>query len=464
MSLAEVQDACAERLLANERFFDAVAILGPDAERVRFLGALLANISEPLNAALFGGFQEGKTHEVVLAHVTRPAFDCMMRFAAHLNPNLSADNVVPTLRAAEMYMINDLSDSCMTYIRHVKAESVVSVLSDFVISDFELPEDVERQLWCTVLLNSKKTLHTPSFVKAHGEIILRLLKCEEFDVPEEELWSRLVEWASNAAQQPALLGPLSEALPAVDSAAKRLKVEGEQTGSNQLAQQTAILQSLSKHVRFLAMGKAFFCDKVRQFLTRQDSDDILMFHLLGRDPPGRLKSARKSLRPPEQLQSIAIESEPESLEAAKLALGTAAWPDSWGWIGQSFILGVSVLQPTVVTKVALTFEGERRLWPWFDCFYKGVILTGATGAHIATKGRTKTLFLSPRVQTTGLDEIRILAEPTRWQEPPTEYARLMKVEVFGHKTSEDSAAAVVDTMAADLLLAHLRSKPDSVPD
>eukprot|EP00747_Dinoflagellata_sp_TGD_P116062 gnl/TRDRNA2_/TRDRNA2_172278_c0_seq2.p1 gnl/TRDRNA2_/TRDRNA2_172278_c0~~gnl/TRDRNA2_/TRDRNA2_172278_c0_seq2.p1 ORF type:complete len:460 (+),score=61.49 gnl/TRDRNA2_/TRDRNA2_172278_c0_seq2:44-1423(+) len=459
MSLAEVQDACAERLLANERFFDAVAILGPDAERVRFLGALLANISEPLNAALFGGFQEGKTHEVVLAHVSRPAFDCMMRFAAHLNPHLSADNVVPTLRAAEMYMINDLSDSCMTYIRHVKAESVVSVLSDFVISDFELPEDVERQLWCTVLLNSKKTLHTPSFVKAHGEIILRLLKCEEFDVPEEELWSRLVEWASNAAQQPALLGPLSEALPAVDSAAKRLKVEGEQTGSNQLAQQTAILQSLSKHVRFLAMGKAFFCDKVRQFLTRQDSDDILMFHLLGRDPPGRLKSARKGLCPPEQVQSIAIESTQGSLEATKLAWGTAAWRY---FLGRSLlILRVSILQTTVVSKVILTFEAGKRIWPSFDFSCKGVTLTWA---YTATEGRTQTFFMSPMVQTAGLDEIQIEADSKRWEGPFANYARLMKVEVVGQKTCEDYAADVVDAMAADLLLARLRYTPDSVPE
>ncbi|CAE7948012.1 unnamed protein product [Symbiodinium sp. KB8] len=49
---SSARDAWSERLISEEKFCDAVAVLGPEGERFPFVRALLANLSDPLNAAL----------------------------------------------------------------------------------------------------------------------------------------------------------------------------------------------------------------------------------------------------------------------------------------------------------------------------------------------------------------------------------------------------------------------------
>ena len=68
--------------------------LGPEQQRRPFLGALLANVSKPLVAAIFGDFHEGNNKAVVLAQVTPAAFECILRAAANLDPKLSPQNVL----------------------------------------------------------------------------------------------------------------------------------------------------------------------------------------------------------------------------------------------------------------------------------------------------------------------------------------------------------------------------------
>ncbi len=295
--LSCAQDAWAESLIVDDRFFDAVAVLGTEQQRRPFLSALLANVSKPLGAALFGDFREGKTKEVRLAGVTPAAFECMLRSAAHLNPKLSSQNVLSTLEAAKTYMIDELVTSCITHLKgtlnteHVmhtlefatmhkivdlvdhcnaylktklEPEHLLTVLSASVMSGFVLLEDVEKSIWCKILVHSEKVLRASSFTAAHGSIIMRLVKLQEFRVDEEKLWSQLLAWSTKAASNPDLLGPMGQGnSSAMESFAKRLKVDGCNQESADVAQQQIILLPLSKHIRFCAMGKNFFFDKAR---------------------------------------------------------------------------------------------------------------------------------------------------------------------------------------------------------
>ena len=50
-------------------------------------------------------------------------------------------------------------------------------------------------------------------------------------------------------------------------------------GPNQVVPQTFVLQALSRNIRLGVMSKEYFFDKVRPYISREDSDMILTFHL-----------------------------------------------------------------------------------------------------------------------------------------------------------------------------------------
>ena len=52
-----------------------------------------------------------------------------MRAAAHLDPQLSAENVVGTLKAAKLYMIESLVTLCTHYIVNIKPEEVLRMMT-----------------------------------------------------------------------------------------------------------------------------------------------------------------------------------------------------------------------------------------------------------------------------------------------------------------------------------------------
>jgi hypothetical protein len=400
----------AESLIADEQLCDAIAILGSGEHRRPFLGALLANVSKPFRASLYGDFREGKTKELMLVHVVPEAFECILRAAAFLDPNLNTENVLPTLEVAMMYMIEDLVNACTTYARlnlgpenivrtlefatthrmddlihacvtylkeKVQVDHLLAVLSKFARSDVALPEEAERSLWHKILVNSEKVLKSPSFIATHGSIVMRLVQLDEFGVDEEFFWSRLVDWSANAATNPDLLEP-TDSLSCTSPVTKRLKIDENATGSCNLARHTAILRSMSSHVRFCAMGKEFFFDKAKTYLTREDSDTIVGFHMLGRLPNGLALPRRCGLdRELQQPFSVTGAHGPE--EANKLAVGRGAWKPGVG-------LTLDLQFPIVVnvTRITLTFSGEGAIWtPSFR-------INGANACLVATAGTSAT--------------------------------------------------------------------------
>ena len=67
-----------------------------------------------------GEFREGHTRELVLEDVTVDAFDVMMRTAYHLDPKLTPPRAITALKAAKLYMIEDLEKYCWDYLRDLE--------------------------------------------------------------------------------------------------------------------------------------------------------------------------------------------------------------------------------------------------------------------------------------------------------------------------------------------------------
>ena len=130
---------------------------------------------------------------------------------------------------------------------------------------------------------------------------------DEFDVDEETLWERLLEWSAVAIQKPELLGPFAAA--ASCPPAKRAKtISDDSCGMGLLAQQGAILRLMSKHIRFAEMCQVFFADRARKYLDREESEAVTDYFMLGRKPEGLVAARRGGLKDtfdsPESLETF----------------------------------------------------------------------------------------------------------------------------------------------------------------
>ena len=276
------QERRCESWLTDEDLCDAMAVVGPEGHRVPFLRAPLASLSQPLKAALYGEFQEGQTCELTLKDVAVDAFDVMIRTAYNLEPRLTPLRALRAFVAARLYVIDDLGAYCLHYLQSsedVDGPAALQILNESLQLSTNLPEEIQHRCWTTVLTESIKVVQSPLFLETHGSIIAILIELDELYIYEETLWERLVEWSAAAVQKPDVLGPF-DAAP-----------------EDGVDQQVAILRLISPHIRFTQMSKDFFIDRVRKYLSREESEAVTDYFLLGHQAEGLLVNQRVGLDP-----------------------------------------------------------------------------------------------------------------------------------------------------------------------
>eukprot|EP00927_Polykrikos_kofoidii_P029847 TRINITY_DN25737_c0_g2_i1.p1 TRINITY_DN25737_c0_g2~~TRINITY_DN25737_c0_g2_i1.p1 ORF type:complete len:571 (+),score=94.93 TRINITY_DN25737_c0_g2_i1:45-1715(+) len=443
--LRSAQEAWLEKLLVDTELCDSIAIVGAEAQIFPIHRAIVGNVSEPLRKAFYGDFLEGRTKEIALPEVSPEAFRCLVRCAVGLDPDLEPTSVVPTLQMAEMFMVHALAEECRRYIRCVQPEDILSVLTACLTLGYELPEEVERSYWCTVLLNSEKVVQSPSFAMAHSDIISRLVKLDEFGVSEECLWLRLVEWAANTQKYPELLGDLGEFEDNSlgDTPSKRRRIDCMSPFG--VVSELQVLQHLRQHVRFPAMDMTFFANEVRSYLSREESESVMLHHLLQR--PSVFSSSKRTGLPRAKVVPLPIELTALHCpaEAQRLSQGGAAWRLNRVAITmmildeEAFILKAALPESSkamVVTKVCLTFASPA-CWPAFE-------LSTACGTFRRTEnahGRSVAIKMQMYWQSPPPSHSwKIIPKNL---DPQTNYADLVRVEIAGKLPAETSAAEVV---------------------
>jgi len=358
--------------------------------------------------------------------------------------------------ASKMYMIDGLADECIRYVKDkTQADSVLHVLTACVTCGCELEEEIEKWLWCILLLNSETVLNSDSFIGAHYAIMSRLVKLDEFAACEETLWQRLVLWAEAVKDKQELLGSLNDALQE-ESLCKRAKVEGVNVSANTSAREVQILRCLAQHVRFPIMSKQFFCDNVMRFLPRDDSEAIMMFHLLGRAPVRYVSSPRSGLVPPEQVQIITVTAGHQSEEAQRLPQGDTTWQiTTTNTAALSHLLHVESNVPLVPSKFVLTFGAERPVWPSIKVRRQGPSLLAWVDDEgtIKTNGRMKTFTVpAGRSFSSCRWQISFQSGATNLADAST-YAALARIELYGKKELKGHAIDVVSRLCPDILVA-----------
>ena len=172
---SHAQERRCESWLADEDLCDAVAVAGPDVCHSFGHRWPLASLSKPLRTALYGEFQEGRTHELTLKDVAVDAFDVMIRTAYNLEPRLTPLRALQyTFVAARLYIIDDLEAYCLHYLQSsedVDGPAALQILNESLQISMDLPEDIRCNCWSTVLTESIKVVQSSFFLETHGSII-----------------------------------------------------------------------------------------------------------------------------------------------------------------------------------------------------------------------------------------------------------------------------------------------------
>merc|ERR1712232_127943 len=105
------------------------------------------------------------------------------------------------------------------------------------------------------------------------------------------------------------------------------------------------------------MGE-YFVEEARPYLSVEVSEAILMFHLLGQEPPGQLLSKRVGLQPVERLQPASFKSKNAHGDAEKLSIGRGTWKPT----SNDSELEIYVQKEIHMSELRLTFAAEGHIW------------------------------------------------------------------------------------------------------
>ena len=308
----------------------------------------------------YGDFQEARTREITL-DITQEAFQLMTRTACHMEPKLSPETAVHTLQAAKMYMISKLQEYCLTYLlAQTDCAGMLRVLTAAAKLSYQLEPEVLQKYWATILVKSSEVVASSAFLETHGSIIAQILKLDEFEVDEDTLWSRLLEWSANAVRHPKLLGPYADA---TGETVKRSKTAADDTGlgTHETKQQKGILKLMSENIRLGAMSKEFFLDNVRRYLTHERNYAVMEYFMVGRKAEQVWATKRSGLPHKDEVTPYTLtESREIQHPLARVSAVSVSCP--WTPSPTSVELTISLRHARHVRRLELSFSPRGQIW------------------------------------------------------------------------------------------------------
>lgn len=213
------------------------------------VSALMANASPYFSKLLTGPWKESKRKDPIpIKGISVVAFESVVRFCYGLDPLVTGKNVVVVHKAADFFDLPLLVGHCEEFL--AKAISVTNVLDAYSsMLDSAFPQELELRFWSIILEKPKELLASDSFLACDIKIIEKIVSCDWFAVPEEDLWSRC-----------------------------------EALGKEKLA-------VLVPHFRYALMKDTFFVESVSKHLSREDSESVFIQKLLKK--PNRFKNTAR---------------------------------------------------------------------------------------------------------------------------------------------------------------------------
>ncbi|XP_022809289.1 BTB/POZ domain-containing protein 6-like, partial [Stylophora pistillata] len=113
--------------------------------------------------------------------------------------NLTGNNVMQVLYLANKYMVPSLADKCTEYLRdNLKASNVFCILPH--AQKFE-DKDLEDRCWEVIEKQTQEATTSDEFVSVERSVVESLVKREELNVEEVELFKAVDRWATKECER-----------------------------------------------------------------------------------------------------------------------------------------------------------------------------------------------------------------------------------------------------------------------
>ena len=152
---------------------------------------VLGTSSAVFKAILYGDLAE-KNSVLHLSDTDEKSLDEFLRFLYTDECNLTTDIVVSVMHLSKKYVVPALTEKCVAVLEsNIKYENVTSILEQ--ATHFN-EQKLETKCWKFIESNTKQIVASEDFNNISQKTLASLLKRDELNVPEVDLFRAVVKW------------------------------------------------------------------------------------------------------------------------------------------------------------------------------------------------------------------------------------------------------------------------------
>ncbi|XP_041360484.1 BTB/POZ domain-containing protein 2-like [Gigantopelta aegis] len=184
-------------MLENKIACDVTFRVGPTRGILQAHKFMLISRSHVFAAMFTGPMAE--TGVVDIPDVDVTVFNLFLRFVYADDVTVKSDNVMYLLYLAKKYSTGKLEDICLKFLKtSLNAKNVCTILEQ---AKFFNVDELCNTTIKYILENGNSTLKSPDFLTVSQESVLDVVKSDDLQADEEEVFQAAFEWAKHQCEQ-----------------------------------------------------------------------------------------------------------------------------------------------------------------------------------------------------------------------------------------------------------------------
>ena len=164
---------------------------------------LVLAIGSPVFFAMFYGQMADNRGSIELPDCEYEALLELFRFIYSDEVELTGSNVMNVLYLAKKYLVPSLAQKCAEFLRkNLDASNVFAILPH--AQTFE-DKDLENRCWRVIDMHTEEAVTSDHFVVAERSLVESIVKREELNVKEVELFKAVDRWAEKKIEQQGII-------------------------------------------------------------------------------------------------------------------------------------------------------------------------------------------------------------------------------------------------------------------
>ncbi|XP_041379498.1 BTB/POZ domain-containing protein 6-B-like [Gigantopelta aegis] len=184
-------------MLDNKIVCDVTFRVGTTREIIQAHKFMLISRSHVFAAMFTGPMAE--MGEVDIPGVGVEIFNLFLRFVYTDDVTVDSDNIMHLLYLAKKYSTGKLEDLCLKFLEtSLTAENVCTILEQ---ANFFNEDELHNKSMTYILENGKSTLESRDFLKLSQKSVLDVVKSDDLQADEKEVFQAAYEWAKHQCEQ-----------------------------------------------------------------------------------------------------------------------------------------------------------------------------------------------------------------------------------------------------------------------